>query len=152
MDEMGAGTQEIGAPGGRKAMRVSALGLLAFLCVVTVAAPEVAAAPRDGRIRCVPAAAGTSSPRGCRRPPPPPPIESGRRGSLTIRTSPPARLSIDGVPVGHTPLLARHVDAGRHRLVLRASCGTTRRAVRVPPGQHIVLSLALCPSSRAPRP
>jgi hypothetical protein len=77
-------------------------------------------------------------------PPPPPPIEEGPRGRLTVRTTPEARVFIDGRPAGTTPIVGRYLDAGRHDVRLEASCGTTRRTVRVPAGNDVRISIALC--------
>lgn len=79
--------------------------------------------------------------------PPPPAIEQGARGTVTIRTSPASQVSMDGRSLGHTPIQAVYVDPGSHAFRFRASCGETRRTLRVAPGQRVSLALALCPGS-----
>jgi hypothetical protein len=82
--------------------------------------------------------------------PPPPDIEPGPRGRLTIETRPPAAVTVEGRSFGTTPVRARWIDAGTHRVVLRTSCGTFRKTVRVAPRQDVRVRWALCPSSALP--
>jgi PEGA domain len=80
------------------------------------------------------------------RPPPddrdpiPPPgdrIRVAARGTLTVVTEPASRVVLDGVMIGRTPIMARPIFAGPHRLVLRTRCGDTLETFSVRPREHV---------------
>ncbi len=85
-------------------------------------------------------------------PPPPPGIDTGPRGRITLHASPEAEVRIDGQSVGRTPVIGYYVDPGRHRVELRASCGTRRQTVQVRPGADVAIDIALCGAAMRPDP
>jgi hypothetical protein len=83
--------------------------------------------------------------------PPPPPIEEGPRGRLSVRADPEGQVFVDGRNVGLTPVVGLWLDPGRHSVRLVASCGETRRDVRVPARSDVSLHLRPCPPRTASR-
>lgn len=85
------------------------------------------------------------------RPPPPDPRASPR-ARLSITAQPSAtEVRIDGRVLGYAPLIGHYLDAGTHTLRLKASCGETRRTLRVAPGEDVRLSIDVCRARRAPQ-
>lgn len=52
-------------------------------------------------------------------------------GYLTLNSLPWSKVYVDGRFIGNTPLVERHVRAGRRRLVLRDGRGRVRKRLRV---------------------
>jgi len=72
-------------------------------------------------------------------------------GSLNIQTDPPgARVTVDGVVAGVTPLQMHHVKAGDHSVAVELASGLVQRTVRV--DQGVITQLELVAASMAPAP
>ena len=82
--------------------------------------------------------------------PPPPPIVAGRRAILSVHSDPVGYASVDGRPLGTTPIRGVYLDPGLHRLRLVSRCGRTVEPLRLSPGERREVHLSPCP--RLPSP
>ncbi|MEP6593921.1 MAG: PEGA domain-containing protein, partial [Acidobacteriota bacterium] len=83
-----------------------------------------------GEKQVEPAAAATATPTA----PPPPALAEG--GSIALDTKPAgAKVLLDGVPSGETPLTLENVPAGRHTVTFVTSTGSVKRNIRVEAGK-----------------
>jgi hypothetical protein len=66
-------------------------------------------------------------------------------GYLTINTTPWTKVSVDGEPIGSTPISKRRLTAGVHKLVLvnEGDGINTTRSITIPAGENLKLSLKL---------
>jgi len=86
------------------------------------------------------------------RPPPPDPRASPR-ARLSITAQPgTTEVRLDGRVLGYAPLIGHYLDAGTHSLRLKASCGETRRTIRVAPGEDVRLTIDVCRARHTPQP
>jgi hypothetical protein len=71
-------------------------------------------------------------------------------GNLQVRTEPPGgRISVDGVPIGPSPVSVVDLQPGEHTVVVETEAGTTRQTVVVEAGATASL-VAQLPSVAAP--
>jgi serine/threonine-protein kinase len=68
-------------------------------------------------------------------------------GFLTLNTTPWSKVSIDGEPVGSTPIFKKKLSAGAHTLVLVNEGASIQKSqtVTIKPGETNKLSLTLAP-------
>jgi serine/threonine protein kinase len=72
-------------------------------------------------------------------------------GSLQIRTDPAgARVSVDGVARGKSPVLVEDLAAGEHAVVLEGDFGSVKHTVTVQPATMASLMVPLTPAETAP--
>ena len=73
-----------------------------------------------------------------------PPREPRPAANLDVTSAPPgARVTVDGRPVGQTPLKLRDVEPGRHQVVIGAGATAVRRTVEVAAGPAASLFVTL---------
>ncbi|MEO8520150.1 MAG: PEGA domain-containing protein [Acidobacteriota bacterium] len=91
-----------------------------------------------GEKQVEPAAAATATPTA----PPQPALAEG--GSIALDTKPAgAKVLLDGVPSGETPLILENVPAGRHTVTFVTATGSVKRNIRVEAGQTASVDVAV---------
>lgn len=72
-------------------------------------------------------------------------------GQLQIRTEPPgAKVTVDGVRVGTSPMMVIDLERGEHTVLLESELGSVKQAVTIEPGMTASLVVPLGGGERAP--
>lgn len=114
------------------------IGAAAAAVAAVVIAGMLARQYLSGEKQVEPAAAATATPAA----PPQPSLAEG--GALALDTKPAgAKVLLDGVPAGETPLTLENVPAGRHTVTFVTATGSVKRNIRVEAGKTASVDVAV---------